>query len=67
MEDVYEKAISAMRTGGQRFCDEAIEMWLNGQYASMPQKQNLEMVDLWKNVKDKIGEICNGDNILIKN
>lgn len=59
MDNLDLKAISAMKTGGQHFCDEAIKMWLSGQYANEPQKQRLEMIDLWKNVRNRIGELCN--------
>lgn len=58
MEELDSKAINAMRIGGQRFCDESIAMWMVGQYSDMPQAQRLESIQLWRKIKDRIGELC---------
>jgi hypothetical protein len=60
MEDLDSKAINAMKVGGQRFCDEAIKMWTTGQYSDMPQEQKQQFQRQWKNIRDRIGELCNG-------
>ncbi len=59
MEDLDVQAIAAMKTGGQRFCDEAIKMWTTGQYADMPHDQKRKFIRQWQETKNRIGELYN--------
>lgn len=66
MEDLDSEAINAMKVGGQRFCDEAIKMWTTGQYADIPQEQRQKFQKQWQEIRNRIGVLCNGNNIIIK-
>jgi hypothetical protein len=58
MEDLDSKAINAMKVGGQRFCDEAIKMWVTGQYANESPELKKQFQDQWRKIKNRIGELC---------
>ncbi len=58
MENLDYEAIKIMKVGGEEFCDGAIKKWLSKTYyAGASQKQKLEMIERWKNIKDRIGII----------
>ncbi len=59
MDQVTHDAIGVMKQGGQSIADEAQGKWWRGEYTD-DRKQKLAMIAHWRNVRERIAEMCSG-------